>query len=247
MSPESTWTIYSLHDPRTGQIRYIGRTIAPPKRRLINHVAEARHDTSQWHTPKCQWIRELLALGLRPILRVLEAGTGDGWATAEILWIKAAREAGVLLVNTSDGGEGNLGYSPTPETRRKLSEAGKGRKLSPENRAKLIAAGAAANRGRKWSPERIEQRSAKLRGIPRPPHVWEKCRAAANARIMSDEQKARLSALHTGLKASAETRAKMSASGLKHSEERRAQALAQPRAAGKFARRINVWERGEAA
>ena len=58
-----TSTIYALTDPRTDQIMYIGRTRR--KRRLYEHIQQAKNGTE---SPKCLWIRELLALGLSPVM-----------------------------------------------------------------------------------------------------------------------------------------------------------------------------------
>ena len=59
--------IYGLIDPRTGCLRYIGKT-ANPKVRLADHVCPERRDQSH----RACWIRGLTKLNLRPLLEVLE-------------------------------------------------------------------------------------------------------------------------------------------------------------------------------
>lgn len=59
----------------------------------------------------------------------------------EIFLISCFRDIGCQLVNMTDGGEGMAGYSPTPETRKKLSVASKRTSATPEAkmRARLVA------------------------------------------------------------------------------------------------------------
>ncbi len=70
------------------------------------------------------------------------------------------------------------GYRVTLETRRKMSEAMKG-KNTYERTAEMRAAISVALTGRKQSAETIAKRSAKLRGVPRSAEAREKCRLAA--------------------------------------------------------------------
>jgi len=60
--------IYGLVDPRTGQIRYIGRSEAP-ERRLSHHMSTAR--TGNDATPKADWLRELIAANTSPLVAIL--------------------------------------------------------------------------------------------------------------------------------------------------------------------------------
>lgn len=71
---KNNWKIYSLIDPRTGVVRYIGKT-DNTKRRLRVHLAEAKH--SNGHNHRLNWIRSLLSENLVPILIILEVGNGD--------------------------------------------------------------------------------------------------------------------------------------------------------------------------
>jgi hypothetical protein len=84
--------------------------------------------------------------------------------------------------------------------------------------------GGEGQHGAKWDPKIIEKRASKLRGRPRP--------------CFSEQWKANLSASHLGMKASQETRTKMSQmrqgkslrKGFKHSAETRAKVSAANRA-----------------
>ena len=206
------WVIYVLKDPRDERPRYVGWTSVGIRRRLQAHIQEARTEARQAHTHKTRWIRGLLSGGLRPVIETIDHGTGPNWGVIEQLWILLYREQYPDLTNLSDGGEGNLGYVPTPEVREKISRANKGRKLTPEHIAKWIGAARLANMKRKWTPEERQRLSQRLKGIPRPPGVMEKAQAAKRGSKMSEEGKAKLRVWHLGRKASLETRAKMSKS-----------------------------------
>lgn len=125
--------IYGLADPRTGRIRYIGKSIRPIER-LGNHVNEP---TSQCH--RSHWLAELKALGLSPALVILEAVPSDkSWQQAERVWIASGRSSGWPLVNNTDGGDGVAGLSS--ESRARIARAWTGRKHRPETIEKLRSA-----------------------------------------------------------------------------------------------------------
>jgi hypothetical protein len=71
--------VYGLLDPRTTQIRYVGASINPWRRRL-QHMSEAR---SQVATPKAAWLRELAAAGHEPELRILARTNKTDWRIVE--------------------------------------------------------------------------------------------------------------------------------------------------------------------
>jgi group I intron endonuclease len=72
------------------------------------------------------------------------------------------------------------------ETRRKLSEANKGKFVSAETRRKISEAG----RGRKMPPESVARMAAKNRGAKRSPEIIERMRLAQQARELSPEFRA---------------------------------------------------------
>jgi len=57
-------SIYGLSDPRYGIIRYVGQTTVDLRERFRCHMTEAKRPGGAY--PKLNWIRSLLATGLRP-------------------------------------------------------------------------------------------------------------------------------------------------------------------------------------
>ena len=143
------WSIYALKDPRTDEVRYVGWTGSPASRRLTAHISDARY--TKWDTEKSRWIKSLLEEKLRPIIEVIESGSGVGWLDAERRWIRHYRSIGTLT-NISSGGHGPSGIIASAETRAKQSAARIGRRMSAESRAKV---------------------SASKRGVKRPPFSQE--------------------------------------------------------------------------
>lgn len=133
--------IYGLYDPRTGELRYIGKS-DKPRDRLTQHLGDDRKNH------RCSWIRALKRAGLQPILAILDASPpGPGWESVERAYIAAARGDGHRLTNGSDGGEGAQGLSS--ETRERMRQAQIGRRHSAETRALMSA----AKKGRAHSEE----------------------------------------------------------------------------------------------
>lgn len=92
-------SIYGLADPRTGEVRYIGKA-NNPERRLKGHKREA----SRRRTPLYDWMRKLAAEGISPQLLIIEADCVD-WQEAERRLIAEARARGDRILNLADGGE----------------------------------------------------------------------------------------------------------------------------------------------
>jgi len=92
--------IYTLIDPRNGQVKYVGKTV-DPKDRLRRHIA-IRLDQPM---TKCkQWIAQLLASGLRPLMSVIDTCKTSDWESVEKMYIKKFRDSGVDITNIADGG-----------------------------------------------------------------------------------------------------------------------------------------------
>lgn len=123
--------VYALCDPDTGDVRYIGKTV-DVRRRLYRH----RHENDGSY--RARWLAKLTSAGQSPVFKLLEVvEVGENWAAVERRWIRDGRAAGWPLTNTTNGGDGMDGYKWTAEDRRKLSAALKGRTLTPEWKRKV--------------------------------------------------------------------------------------------------------------
>lgn len=219
-----TTHIYTLTDPLTALLRYVGKTIQKPSRRLHYHLIQGQNARENKH--KRNWILQLQSKGLAPILEVIEVVIGDDWAEAEIYWIGYYRFVGCPLLNMTDGGEGVPGLRHSEETCKKISAAGKGRVKSEETRKKLSDAHkgrpnghlgtkrstetrkrmSEAQQGRTFSAEHRKHISQALKG-----HRHFGVRPSVETRRkLSDIRKANPNRFWLGKKRSMETRRKIS-------------------------------------
>lgn len=85
--------IYTLSDPRTNSVRYVGRT-KEPKTRYTAHITQ-HNDTA-----RSAWIAELKADGLQPIMQIIDSS--DDKVTArerEQYWMNKFTDDGCELLN----------------------------------------------------------------------------------------------------------------------------------------------------
>ena len=172
--------IYALRDPRTGIVRYVGKTVQSLSARLASHISDAR----SVETKNARWIRKLVPQGLRPAIEELEQCDSD-WAQREAHWIAHFKLlAGSMLNNHTCGGEGAPGFKRTVESIAK-SAAGCSRAWTPERRATTAAALAARNKvlKPKWSDARRAAVSNRNR------RLWTAERRAAAAAALAARNK----------------------------------------------------------
>jgi hypothetical protein len=93
--------IYALSDPRTNQIRYIGKS-NNPYNRYSNHYNSARDK----NTHKRNWINNIRKDGLRPELIILDEVPKVNWQYWEKFYISLFKSWGFDLVNYTTGGDG---------------------------------------------------------------------------------------------------------------------------------------------
>jgi hypothetical protein len=145
----ATVYIYALTDPRTGEIRYVGKTVDLKKRQNF-HNCPSMH---QKGSCRRAWVMELRELGLRPKLVSLEECSEDTWQERERYWIKRYGGVGKLL-NVREGGEFNP--PKTDEFKRSIGDQLRGRKR-PEVSEKLKIAWQTIRKGYKHPPAVVEQ------------------------------------------------------------------------------------------
>ena len=122
--------VYALVDA-TGSPRYVGQTGMKLHQRLARHRAFAKHGSR----PLDHWMRSGAVVSIVPL--VVNPDDAD---EVEREWIRRLRDFGHDLLNLSAGGKRGAGVPHTEESKRKLSEARKGKPLSSEHRDKLSKA-----------------------------------------------------------------------------------------------------------
>lgn len=92
-------TIYTIIDPSTEEVRYVGRTSIPLNERLNKHLSKARHGNHlcKFHA----WTKEMLEAGKRPIIKALDViNSSDDAIKLEALYIKEFASGNFPLLNT---------------------------------------------------------------------------------------------------------------------------------------------------
>lgn len=176
--------VYGLTDPRTGEIRYVGKS-AKGMKRPQEHGRKGRGNG------RCKnWVASLAKIGLKCGIEVLECcETLDELSTAEVRWIKKGRDAGWRLTNLTDGGEGAPGHIKSPATRRKLSQAAIERQANPEVRERIRQ----RMLGHEVSEETREKIRLSLKGRKLSKTHADNIQKALKGRIFSEEHRKKLS------------------------------------------------------
>ena len=91
--------IYTLSDPRTGEVRYVGRTDRKPEIRFKEHIKRVKAGHLELYSQR--WIKTLLDINLEPVFEVIEI-TGD--ILREKHWINHYRSISCRLTNLHEGG-----------------------------------------------------------------------------------------------------------------------------------------------
>lgn len=111
--------IYTLSDPISKDVRYVGKTVKSLRVRLSGHIYSNKRE----HNHRINWINSILDKGLIPVItKIDECAWGDS-QELEKNWIIHFREMGCNLVNSTDGGEGALGLKRSKEACLKSSRS----------------------------------------------------------------------------------------------------------------------------
>jgi group I intron endonuclease len=137
--------IYGIFNPdEPNNIRYVGKTKKNINERLKEHIYLGKKNIKR---PLYLWINKLLQNNKSPEIMIIEETNDKEWVEKEIFWIKHHKISNNLL-NLTDGGESNLNYVPTEETRKKISlnnigkhDYWKGKKFSDEHKQKIGESG----------------------------------------------------------------------------------------------------------
>lgn len=143
---EATVFIYALIDPRTDEIKYVGKT-NNLNARLYKHI------NIKLKTKVSCWIRSLLKADLLPIMEILDEVPDSEWQFWEQYWIWLCMSWGFNLKNSTYGGDGG-DVNFTAETIKKLREINLGEKnpmYGKKHKQESIDKIIAANLGKKRS------------------------------------------------------------------------------------------------
>lgn len=123
--------IYCLSHPITNEVVYIGKT-KNPKKRYKDHC---RKDKNRYATKLSMWKHKLFLENLKPSFFIIDEFDSeiDYW---EKHYISLFRYLGVNLLNMTDGGDGL--QNPSIETRRKIGDKSRGRKMNDRTREKIF-------------------------------------------------------------------------------------------------------------
>lgn len=156
--------IYTLTDPRTNLIRYVGQTTRKPKVRLNGHISTTKFKIERQErlTHKENWLKELIELKIADdiIISIIEKCEVEVLDEREIFYIAKIKKT-TNLTNSSEGGKAAMtrGQKHTEETKKKISESLKNSKVfqkavrSEERRKKI------GNKSRLW--ERTKEQRLK--------------------------------------------------------------------------------------
>lgn len=188
-------TIYALHDPESGELRYVGKTKNKLRTRILQHKHHALWLKKRNHLHN--WLCALDARGLTPVGSVLEQLPADGdWQSAERRWISHYRSLGYKLLNGTDGGEGVSGrvWRPSPEH----IEASRQKMLGHVQGEEWLRRKSESLRKHYENPEAYAVRANFCREINARPEVRAKQSEAAKKRWADPEFKQRVSAAMRG-------------------------------------------------
>ncbi len=174
--------IYVLVHPLTKEIRYCGGTVQKITQRLYNHVYDSKNLTYYHHCSN--WIRSLLNKGLKPEIIVIQELDFKNYFEIEKQWIAWLRLIGTRLTNSTDGGEGTLGYVFSEESKQKMSLAAKDKPKTKDHRENISLGKLGKSNGNEGNKHSLK--------------TIEKLRQSGLARTHSKETKDRMSESQKG-------------------------------------------------
>jgi group I intron endonuclease len=112
-----TGYIYTLSDPLTKEIRYVGQTINNPSKRLAQHIHQEKRSKGRL-THVNSWIRNLKKEGCLPVLEIIDECEIEELNNKEIYYIAELKKK-YNLCNHSEGGVGCRGIKHSEESKQK--------------------------------------------------------------------------------------------------------------------------------
>lgn len=105
--------IYTLSDPITNRVCYVGKTQVNVKVRFSQHKYNSKK--SGRLNKLNSWIKSLLVKKMTPIIDIIDTVYENDWQESEKYYIKLYSQLYVLK-NETEGGEGTVGYKAKKES-----------------------------------------------------------------------------------------------------------------------------------
>lgn len=136
-TPKNNTFIYGLIDPRTQEIKYIGKTVQGIER-LRQHFYSSGNRKYEGNTKKINWCKKLKSLGLIFDVIYLEYIENDyDLNEAESFYIQYFKSLGAELLNHTNGGEESFKRKYTEEEKKQISIKTKLAMSKPEVKLKM--------------------------------------------------------------------------------------------------------------
>lgn len=183
--------VYLLYSTRDRSIiRYIGVTSESPNKRLKRHFWDSKRNVSY----KDRWVAKEIGDGFHIKMEVIISFIQFSHALQlEMKFIKEAKELGLPLVNTTNGGDGYRG-THSLQHRHNQSVALKGRKMP----AGFSESCSIRYTGRKATEESKRKASLSLKGRQFSDEHRSKLSASAQGKKLSEERRSKLIIASTG-------------------------------------------------
>lgn len=111
--------IYTLSDPSTGEVRYVGKTCKSLSNRYSQHIYSWKRSAGKRLSHVNARIKSLAVDNKKPIIELVDTVEDCSWQDAEKGYIRLYKSFGCNLTNLTLGGEGTSGYKPTEESKNK--------------------------------------------------------------------------------------------------------------------------------
>ena len=161
----SKYLIYGLIDPRTGELRYVGKSSSGLKRPKDHWKPSI---LNKQPTKAINWIKSLISKGMLPQIEILEELDSSLLLNdSEKFWIASVKATGAELLNMTNGGDGQSnGWCPSAEVRIKMARSRPNGLIGYKQEESHKAAISRALMGRPKAPFSAEHRrnNAKAQG-----------------------------------------------------------------------------------
>lgn len=95
--------IYTLSNPLTNEVKYVGKTELSLEKRLYYHIWDLKRSKNMH---KINWFNFLSKENLKPHIELIDEVPYDEWKFWEQFWISQFKAWGFKLINLTEGGEG---------------------------------------------------------------------------------------------------------------------------------------------